>query len=157
MAIRCEGCGVADDALPVDVGSAYRVPRYLRAIIRVEAGISLTWQALAGQRGAGPGRERSLPAAAGPSAALPARRTASLHWSRPAGYARAIQVHDESGPHHGSLSAQFDAWRYSESQYTLALELYQPGTEDRAAALRLARLRARADLRRDQFFGQALR
>jgi len=35
--------------------------------------------------------------------------------------------------------------------------LYQPGTEDRAAALRLARLRSRADRRRDQFFRGALR
>jgi hypothetical protein len=66
---------------------------------------------------------------------------------------------DNSGlqPGDDPLGAQFDDWWYSESQYSLALDLYQPGTEDRAAALRLARLRSRADRRRDQFFRGALR
>jgi HD superfamily phosphodiesterase len=54
------------------------------------------------------------------------------------------------------LSGAFYSWWFSESQYTLALDLYQPGTEDRAAALRLARLRARADRRRDRYFRAAL-
>lgn len=54
------------------------------------------------------------------------------------------------------LPGAFHSWWFSESQYTLALDLYQPGTEDRAAALRLARLRARADRRRDRYFRAAL-
>jgi hypothetical protein len=60
------------------------------------------------------------------------------------------------GPTSDPLQGAFDAWWFSESQYTLALELYQPGSEDRATALRLARLRSRADLRRDQSFRWAL-
>jgi HD superfamily phosphodiesterase len=56
----------------------------------------------------------------------------------------------------GVLRGAFDAWWTSESRYTLALDLFQPGIEDHAAALRLARLRSRADQRRDRYFRAAL-
>ena len=54
------------------------------------------------------------------------------------------------------LGGEFRSWWFAESQYALALDWYQPGTEDRAAAMRLARLRARADQRRDRYFRAAL-
>jgi hypothetical protein len=56
----------------------------------------------------------------------------------------------------GPPRAAFDDWWLSESQFELALRLYQPGTEDPATAQRLARLRARADARRDRYFRAAV-
>jgi hypothetical protein len=54
----------------------------------------------------------------------------------------------------------FHAWWSAESQYSLALDLYRAddstGSEVREAALLLARLRARADSRRDMYFRAAL-
>ena len=61
---------------------------------------------------------------------------------------------------HDPARTAFRAWWSAESQYSLALDLYQPqdtkGAEDREAALRLAALRWRADSRRDTYFRAAL-
>jgi hypothetical protein len=91
------------------------------------------------------------------------RWAASLHWSGSAGYARVMQQQGSRRPEHGSdrLGAQFDAWWSAEAQYSLELERYSydtsTGTGVREAALRLAHLRARADIDRDRFFRHALR
>ena len=90
------------------------------------------------------------------------RWVASLHWGGSAA-ARVIEPNGFSGPEHGGdpLSAQFDVWWSAEAQYSLELERYSydssNGTGVREVALRLARLRSRADLDRDRFFRQALR
>ena len=59
-----------------------------------------------------------------------------------------------------TVRSAFDSWWSAESQYSLALDLYQAegstGIEVREAALRLARLRSRADARRDRYFRAAL-
>jgi hypothetical protein len=91
------------------------------------------------------------------------RWVASLHWSGSAGYARGMQRHESSSPEHGGdlLGAQFDAWWSAEAEYTLELERNSydstSGAGAREAALRLAHLRARADIDRDRFFRHALR
>ena len=58
------------------------------------------------------------------------------------------------------VRSAFQAWWSAESQYSLALDLYPAedctGPEVREAALRLARLRSRADSRRDTYFRAAL-
>ncbi|MGB7980151.1 MAG: HD domain-containing protein [Candidatus Nanopelagicales bacterium] len=91
------------------------------------------------------------------------RWVASLHWSGSAGYSRVMHRHESSSPEPGGdlLGAQFDAWWSAEAQYSLELERNSydtsTGTGVREAALRLAHLRARADLDRDRFFRRALR
>jgi hypothetical protein len=91
------------------------------------------------------------------------RWVASVHWTGSASYAHGMRRHESSSPEHGGdpLGAQFDAWWSAEAQYTLELERNSydtsNGTGVREAALRLAHLRARADLDRDRFFRRALR
>ena len=59
-----------------------------------------------------------------------------------------------------TVRSAFHSWWSAETQYSLALDLYQAedstGVEVREAALRLARLRSRADVRRDVYFRAAL-
>jgi hypothetical protein len=91
------------------------------------------------------------------------RWVASLHWSGSAGCARPMQGDDVIGPEHGGdpLADQFDVWWSAEAQYSVELDRYSydssNGTGTREAALRLARLRSRADIDRDRFFRRALR
>jgi hypothetical protein len=65
-----------------------------------------------------------------------------------------------SAPVPDPVRSAFHAWWAAESQYSLALDLYPAedctGPEVREAALRLARLRSRADSRRDMYFRAAL-
>jgi hypothetical protein len=87
-------------------------------------------------------------------------------WDVVPGYRRIARIGDRRPPEPAPVPAAdpvrsaFHAWWSAESQYSLALDLYPAadctGTEVREAALRLARLRSRADMRRDRYFRAAL-
>lgn len=66
---------------------------------------------------------------------------------------------DEVAPHAG-VSTAFESWWSAELRYTRQLEAYEfglrAGSAEREAALRLAHLRSRADVRRDRYFRAAL-
>ena len=137
-----------------DIGSRHQDPaelvraRLLRlAIARVGSALLDAHESAGGLRDQAVARPGPRPVGVVDAATFTARFVMSL----PAG---------ESSPQHPDLRDAFESWWSAELRYTREVEAFQysarAGGGTHRAALRLARIRSRADVRRDRYFRRAL-